>query len=81
MLEQVQRRATRLVKGLDNMPYEERLKELGLFCLGRRRPRGDFIALFQNLRGALQRERGWSLLTGDRRQGKGKSPPVVPGEV
>uniref|UniRef100_A0A8C5WHD7 Reverse transcriptase domain-containing protein n=1 Tax=Leptobrachium leishanense TaxID=445787 RepID=A0A8C5WHD7_9ANUR len=58
LLERVQRRATKMVYGLKEKSYQERLNDLNMYSLEKRRDRGDMIETFKYVKGIHKVEEG-----------------------
>lgn len=56
LLEGVQRKSMRMNQGLENISYEDRLKDLGLFSVEKKCLQGGLIVSFQYLKKVYKHE-------------------------
>ena len=73
LLKRNQRRATKMIQGMEHLSYEDRLRKLMLFNLRKRRLQRHQIAAFQYLKGSYRKEgnRIFSRVCCDRTRGNG----------
>lgn len=64
-MEQVQQRATMIITGLKDLLHEERLKELGLFCLDKSRLKGTYLCVHMEVGNEEDRDILFSMVPSD----------------